>query len=491
MRREGPRLVAIFHVKLRRPSAQLVLEATAAFALLWVIARACLQSITIDEADTYLCWVAKPDPSHWSPASNNHLLNSLLMRLFISLFGLSHLTARAPALIGAAVYIAMAYLLCRRVAGESRLAWPLLVCLVYNPMVMDHLVAARGYSLALAFLMVALSTIASGRFDVRACAICSACAALSMAGNLSFALVNAVMMGAVLVIACVRTPALRDRLRLFGACTLPGLAVSLFLTAHEVLHFPRDELRYGARSLRAMFLSVRESSLFRLNPQIVHPTLFGLIEVLTPYLLPALLALAAWQFRRRQPAFAYLLVGVLAAAICGHWVLFRLFHVLLPLDRTAIWLVPLVTLTIGAVAVNRRALTVMVYAMSIYFVLCLRLHYFKEWEWDADVQDVYPVLAWYNHMYGVRDIASNWQYGAALNFYRLQSGRETLEEIPSPVDKQGGHAIYVLNYEFDQDFAKQQRLHAVYHGRTTDIVVAVREGVESAHNSFRAADPVN
>jgi hypothetical protein len=236
-----------------------------------------------------------------------------------------------------------------------------------------------------------------------------------------------------------------------------------------------------------------------LNPQIVNPTLFRLIEFFTPYLVPALLVLAAWQFRRRQPAFAYVLIGVLAAAICGHWVLFRLFHVLLPQDRTAIWLVPLLTLAIAAVATNRRALTVMVYAMSIYFVLCLRLHYFKEWEWDADVQDVYPVLAWYNHMYGVRDVASNWQYGSALNFYRLQSGRETLEEIPSPVEKHGGHAIYVLNYPFDEDFLKQQHLRVVYHGRTTDVVVAVREGVEEqwdagrgdARNILDAANPIN
>ena len=37
----------------------LLLGCTAAFALFWVIARACVQSITIDEADTYLGGVAK------------------------------------------------------------------------------------------------------------------------------------------------------------------------------------------------------------------------------------------------------------------------------------------------------------------------------------------------------------------------------------------------------------------------------------------------
>ena len=459
---------------MRRLSPRVLLGAAAIFAFSWVFARACVQSITIDEADTYLVWVARPDPSYWSPASNNHVLNSLLMRLFTSLFGLSHLTVRAPALIGAAIYIAASCLLCLRIAPRLRLALPLLVCLVYNPFVLDYLVAARGYSLALAFLMVMLALAARDPIGERECAIASACAALSFAANFAFAFVDAAALGSIFVLACRGA---RKRLRLAWACIAPGLAVSIFLTIHAVLHFPKEQLWYGARTLGEMLRTVRESSLYRLNPQVVNPTLLEALELLTPWLVPAMLALAAWQFRRRQPAYAYLLVGVLAAAICGHWIAFKLFHVLLPKDRTAIWIVPLVTLTVGFAAVNQRALTAMIGAMSLYFLLCMRLHNFKEWDWDADVQDVYSVLSRYNHANGIKDVASNWQYGSSLNFYRLQSGRESIAEIPSPVDLQAGHEMYVLNYPFDEEFLRRQRLKVVYHGRTTDIVVATAEKV--------------
>ena len=142
-------------------------------------------------------------------------------------------------------------------------------------------------------------------------------------------------------------------------------------------------------------------------------------------------------------------------------------------------LVPLVTLAAGTVAVDRRALRVALYTLSIYYLLCLRLNYFKEWDWDADVQEVYPVLAWYNHTYGVTDFASNWQYGSALNFYRVESGHESMKEISFSTELHSGHAIYVLNYPFDEQFLKQQNLRVVYHGRTTDVVVAVRDGVEA------------
>ena len=44
-----------------------LLIGTGVFALLWVVARACVQSLTIDEASTYLCCASGPGPSHWLP----------------------------------------------------------------------------------------------------------------------------------------------------------------------------------------------------------------------------------------------------------------------------------------------------------------------------------------------------------------------------------------------------------------------------------------
>ena len=100
------------------------------------------------------------------------------MRLFTSVFGVSHLTVRAPALIGAAIYIGAAYLLCVKVTPALTVRWPLFVCLVYNPFVFDHLVAARGYALALGFLMAALAIAAYRKPEPATCAACSVCAAL-------------------------------------------------------------------------------------------------------------------------------------------------------------------------------------------------------------------------------------------------------------------------------------------------------------------------
>src|ERR1035437_2304324 len=243
------------------------------------------------------------------------------MRLFTSVFGVSHLSVRAPALLGAALYMGAAYLLCRKLTPELRLQWPVFVCLVYNPFVFDHLVAARGYALALGFMMCMLAAAAYTRLDAAACALCSGCAALSFAANFSFAFVNAFAMLAILTWACARTQVTRTRVRLLGACVLPGVLVSVFLSVPAVLHWPKGQLNYGAHSLGEMFSTVAQASLYRLNPQIVNPMLYSLLEHAKPFLLPALVVLAVRQWARRRPAICGVLLGILAAAVGAHWLL--------------------------------------------------------------------------------------------------------------------------------------------------------------------------
>src|SRR4051812_14312489 len=123
----------------------------AAFAMAWAIARAAIQSITIDEANTYVQFVARHLYLWYS--ANNHILNSTLMYGFTRALGVSQFTVRLPALIGAAFYISASYRLCRLLRTSLLVQLTLLVCLVFNPFIFDFLVAARGYSLALGFLM--------------------------------------------------------------------------------------------------------------------------------------------------------------------------------------------------------------------------------------------------------------------------------------------------------------------------------------------------
>src|SRR5207244_7370721 len=68
------------------------------FAIIWNIHRAQFQSITFDEANTFHHFIAPGWSSAWVASSNNHVLNTVLIHVFVSLLGLSQLTMRPPAL---------------------------------------------------------------------------------------------------------------------------------------------------------------------------------------------------------------------------------------------------------------------------------------------------------------------------------------------------------------------------------------------------------
>jgi hypothetical protein len=117
---------------------------------------------------------------------------------------------------------------------------------------------------------------------------------------------------------------------------------------------------------------------------------------------------------------------------------------------------------------------------ACYFLLCSRLRYFEEWQWDAEVDKVYPVLAYYNRAYGVRDFVAEWRYGSALNFYRLLYGNDTIRDIRHPAESHPLDApVYILKGDSDRDFIERQGLRIVYRGGITDVVVAIRPGVET------------
>ena len=150
------------------------------------------------------------------------------------------------------------------------------------------------------------------------------------------------------------------------------------------------------------------------------------------------------------------------------------------MTRTGIFLLPLCTLMVGAIAAGagwwlRRGTTAALMCLAFYFVLCLRVEYFKEYEYDRDVKDVYSVVARLNHTYGVSDLVASGVYASSLNFYRVASGRESFGEIRTEAGGfPSGWAMYVMDGPFDRKFIDREGLVVIYQGEWTAVVVAVR-----------------
>jgi hypothetical protein len=471
---------------------RLVLGSAALFAMAWAITRAAVQSITIDEAVTYNTFVFTG--LYLWYAANNHILNSVLMYGFTKLLGLSQFTARLPALIGAALYIWAVYRLCRLLGASLFVQLTLFVCLVFNPFIFDHLVAARGYGLALGFLMwvIVYSAEAHARKNslVAACAISSTCAGMSVAANFSFAFVNLAAMTAVLLCAWHQRP--KEWLRLLAASVLPGAVVVAIVSGYTLLNLHPGELIYGAKSLRETFGSIIESSLFQARFAFLKPVVFPLVGATGVLYLFYLLRRGS---KAKIAPLGWAAAAIFVATVVMHWTAFRLFGVLLPKDRTAIFLFPLFMIVAGAmVAIPtpspsgrylRAAFVGSLACMAVYFLLCLRLTYFKEWYWGSDVQKTYAVLSCLNREHQVTHVASTWEYRGPLNFYQFAQPT-SIQDIDENFDP-GQTQIYVVDMFHTSEVLQGKNLKIFYRSATTDLVLAASPALAE---SYRAGNCV-
>jgi hypothetical protein len=429
-------------------------------ALALNVARAALQSVTFDEAQTYNDFVSQ-GAHHIAHTfhSNNHTLHSLLVLQSTDLLGLSHLSLRLPALIGGLIYL----LACERfvrLSCDSSFNYALtLLALTANPLTLDYSVAARGYGLALGFFMAAMVLCrieiesGAGRKDVGGslwrCASISLLCCLSVASNLAFAFVNTALLAVFYVMAVIKSPlapspiwALIKTLVLI----IPGGWLYRLINPAIFESYSDNTLYFGANSWRKVYRSLSEPLFGDLNPLIVvgqwRDTLVKSADYLVALLaliglLYAALALAPLllrSFRGKdfpdKTSMSWLFVAaVFLLTLAAHQIAWSKFGVLLPRERTGLFLAILALLLIclaveglagdawarRAVAIAGRAGLLM---LAVYFAACLRTNYFHTWKYGAGAKDMYQLTLDYSRRQGISDVGVDWLFDSTFKFYR-------------------------------------------------------------------------
>ncbi len=463
---------------LRVSSGRAALFSIAIAAFVFVVIRADRQSVTWDEASTFLRFVWSSPPAQWTVDSNNHVLNSILEAISVQLFGASGLTIRIPALLGAALYIGVAVCFCVRYMRNVIFATIALACLVLNPFVLDFLVAARGYSLGMAFLVFAFLLLTIAREDPRKRISCSVAAStaigLSVSAQFSFGIVGMVSL---LVFAGLFVTSDRKKFGpLLAALLIPAPLVALTICGPALTQFKTSELVIGTGSLLDMLGSVIRNSFDGPNPNLVNPDLFRILAACR-YVIPVLilvLAIAVVVLIIRRGVVlntaAAPLVLIAIASIVVQTVFSLATHSLLPVDRTILYLAPIMTLSIclGVVAVEQKLITngaIIVMALAAaFFSLSARMH-FSTWPFNANAAQVYDALRLVAASNPKRSIGVNPIYFQALNFYQAIDRNPTFPPIdnrPSGQVTPVGRDIYVVTAGLDDDFVAHHGLKVVY-----------------------------
>ncbi|MCB1773642.1 MAG: hypothetical protein KDI88_08505 [Gammaproteobacteria bacterium] len=443
--------------------------------------RAAQLSLTHDEAHTYLHHVLSPvqriirfDTGGF--VDNNHLLNTLGAKLATSVFGEREWAIRLPALSGYALFLAATLGLLRRHLGGPMLMVAFLA-IAAHPYLMDFFSIARGYSLGLGFMALALWL--WNRWLVQSIPIhrssnaWGAGLAMLMASlaNLSFLLPTA----AAILSAATLAMQHRERgwMRTFAgistyvAGTL-GAALVVNLVPLNRIH-EKDLFNIGGRQgfLADTVTSLFQNTLpFRVDEAVLH--------LVSAHIVIGIMVWAAYVLRfpnppnGRQGTREFLLFMWLftIAMAFGSIVQTRLFAVAYLTDRRALFLVPafliITFLTIDRTLSRGRRKSGLVAALlaitiALPYVPQYNLTHYRDWRYDAETDEIMRTVSERlegTHRAGSGSIGVNWILEPSVNYYLRRYGIDEL----GAADRRGlreGQDFYIEHLDRENEVKKR------------------------------------
>jgi uncharacterized membrane protein len=453
-------------MKSHAPSSQVAACLLLAAAFGVVVYRAFVQPIAHDEALGFVWFLDGGVYKLLQFNSTNHVLFTLISKVFVKVFGVSEISIRTPSLIGSASFLITIYLLCRKIFenGASLLFAVAMLCL--NPQIMDFMVAARGYSLGMACLCIAMYFLAKiagrGFFQVDdekllvECIIASVFLALSVASNLTNlipAFCLAVSLYAVTMHVPTSITALTDRThKIFARYFLvPGVVSGLFILWPFLIQARPQQFRMGlpksSEALRDVFNS---SFLYKWTGDIYAYSLgataplpgswqgrvsdFG-VYIFLPLLFIFVLAgviLASRRFAassKQQSIYCCLFGGAAISTVALTLILHILARVNYPVARTCLYFIPLFTLG-GILSAKEFCLRfsdrlrpiafLLGFAILCDYAIALNTKYFRYNAYDSISRSMFQVIVndARSHTLSTIRVGGTWWYQPEIDFYR-------------------------------------------------------------------------
>jgi len=484
--------------------------------------RAWQQSIVHDEAFTYHVYLAGPSATIFEYyTANLHFLFVILAKLSVTLFGVSAFAMRLPTLVAGALYFAVAYRLSLFLfEGSAGFLLSVLV-LTLNPLVLDFLVAARGYGLALALLLQALCDLLAYLSAGNGTATVSSrnvvlyraggALALSVTANLAF-LIPAIAMSLLFVGALLNEDRnaragaglLKPLARLhagLGQYALPMAYIALvFFLVSPVRNATKADLYAGSSSLvESIRLLIDLSFAHKYARSLANngTAVFGWWSRLRFFvLLPPLLLLATamlafvsrkvWRGgkpRTRAELALYIAMGTIVvsvlALVAGHYVLGLPY----PTDRTGLYLLPLFTLAslasmkilktkTGPVRWLAPGVAVVLAISVVIYAGELNTNYFAMWMYDADTRDIVRTIA-AREANGTRAVrlGLSWVLEPSVNYYRTILKQDRIQ----PADRSGPDhdSDYFVLVSEDHSLLESRHLKTLQKFATSGVILAV------------------
>jgi uncharacterized membrane protein len=440
------------------------------------------QSITHDEALTYLWFAQYPWKYLFSVYdANHHVLNTILVKISISLFGLSELTIRLPSLLGGALYLTSVYRLCNLIFKRSFYLLLAIGLLTLNPFILDFLVAARGYGLALGFLIWSIyqiveflsgSLTSGSKWHILKASLGLA---LSVSANLAFVYVCAavaLMFGLLFLLRpSPRQNFARRLVVLILGFVFPGAIIATLINIGPVSHATSDNFYAGSATPSQSVKSILYYSLCHgfsdrtglMCQPYLHHQILGVMFALIVFVLIAAVLIFTMKHVGSAPAvillngsFLICLTFIVAAHLSS--------GILYPRDRTGLFLLPLFAICFCITAEYLhdfwKKSPLLLAPVHLVLLLALvqhaiqfNLEYFAIWRYDTGDKQMFLVLLQQNPERAPIRVGVNGLFLPSIDFYRAMYQTDWLETSDDigPTSS----ADYYMLYENDADRLKK------------------------------------
>jgi hypothetical protein len=458
-------------------------------------------SFTHDESLTYT--ILLDDPT-WRGSANNHPLNTRTMRWARHWLGDQEWALRLPNLIAHGLYLISGMFLLRRFGS-----WAVLLLgfglLNLNAFLLDFFGLARGYGLASGLSLTSLWLLKEawdrmGTSSGRALIFLSfTFAALAPNANFAWVNVHVAMMSAAIVFCIgdyrkVKGTAKRGSL-VFAAVFLGANVWALINMARRILRMQKENLLYAGG--KEGFVQDTIGSLLQTY---LYGEDYGMnARLVLSYTVIGIFFLAGiWLTYRalhdRHIRFSAIVFTVLAIALLGPIAEHVLFGALFPLDRTALYYVPLFAVLVTSsasdlVSQSNRVGRILVSIVSVLIACATLVHFVRAanlthtlmWSYDIDTKtamDDIEALGLFRSGRHEIAIGNNWTLAPSINYYRMTRHYDWLKPATRDDPNSGNYDI-VLCYPEDVTEAASHYSVVKRYPRTGLELLVARKSAET------------
>ncbi|MES2761663.1 MAG: hypothetical protein V4677_05630 [Bacteroidota bacterium] len=469
---------------------QLLCVCLCGFGLAWhIIHKAFTVSFTHDEAYTYTHYLHQgfmDIVSYKTPYTNNHILNTVLMKYSEVFFGSSEIALRLPNILAFIVYSLFAVLLLYTHCRKFLL--PCYLLLTLNPYLLDFFALARGYGLSIAFLMMSVYYLSRFYISRKTIHLILFNAGAFLAVMSNFSLLNYYV--AVLIIHNLLEFYIHKKsYHFFQTNKINIVAV---IISGMVLYEPlrriskMNLLDFGGKNGfledtvgTAIYSLFYEAHVPDLYMGILKSTIL-LVVIFTSGLIIFKLAQKDNLFFRSNTILT--LCNLVLLAIAGITIL---QHLLMGNDyyvhRFALFFYPLFMLNfIFLICFVSQKVSLKIPLLSCYLIVSLLIYnlyinhnliYFKDWKQDRPIKNIMQVLVSEHEKQPDKQIrlGINWLFEPVTNFYRYTWDLKWM----NPTHRRGlsKYDDYILIFKHDKEFESVSTKPVLYSDELTGIVL--------------------